>query len=843
MSLLVAWALYPLALAALALGLGLGLERLAAWRLPGGLVLCTGLAAAIALSRLVTESSALAPLALPLLLVLAVAGLVAGRARLRAVPASQDRPFALASLGVFAVFAAPVVLSGAPTFAGYLALPDTSHQLTLAWLYAEQGPDWQSLPFGMTSVSARGLIETAYPVAGQATLGVTAPLGVVDLAWLYQPFLTVMAVASALAIGALVAPWVRGRWAPALMAFLAVQASLVLGFALQGSIKEMTALAMLLTTAALLARLLLERRPPRALLVPAVSAVAMVGALGPAAALYLALPTLVGVGAAGWRARQRGRRARDAGWLAVTVLAAAILALPILTSLGTALSVQATVLEASSAGQLTGDRRAAGTAEDGVVLGNLARPLDEAQALGVWLNGDFRLLPQQRTLQRLVSALVALAVVVGGVWALRRRAWGPLLLAVPVGLVSLYLLSRGSPYADAKVLMLVSPVAVLLALLGANALREGGGRLRPLGVAALGALAAGLLVSSALAYHDVSLAPYDRYSELLDIRERLAGEGPVIFLENDEFAEYFLRGGPVYGEPELGHDYREKPYEGSAATDPDRRPSLKSPVDADDLTLEYLLEHPYVVTRRSPLASRPPSAFRQAWEGEHYVVWENTGRRVSGHMVLGRNVLDPAGRASCEGIEELIAQTDVQDGRLAFVERPLGPVLKLTEMRYSSTWGPYENYPGALTFQGPGVVQGTFEIDEAQRFRVWLEGSVSRAITVEVDGRRVGQIEDHLNNPGAFLPVGEVVLQPGEHEVRISMGGGTLAPGDAGYSLGLRHIGPLVFSPPGNAVWEVETVPVNQWRSLCGRRLDWVEVVPALGGSTRPPTSQGPTEL
>jgi hypothetical protein len=198
---------------------------------------------------------------------------------------------------------------------------------------------------------------------------------------------------------------------------------------------------------------------------------------------------------------------------------------------------------------------------------------------------------------------------------------------------------------------------------------------------------------------------------------------------------------------------------------------------------------------------------------------------VAAHRVLGPDVLNQTAEVSCEGIEELVAEADVQDGRLAFVERSVGPVLELTEMEYSSTWGPYENYPGALTFQGPGEVTGTFEVDEAQRFQVWLEGSVSRAITVEIDGRPVGQIEDHLNNPGAFLPVAEVALQPGEHDVRVSMGGGGLAPGDAGYSLGLRHIGPLVFSPAGELGREVQTVAMDEAESLCGRRLDWVEVV------------------
>ena len=813
MSLLAAWVLYPLALGALCLGLGLVLERAARWRLPGALLLPAGLAAVIALSRLITESPAAAPFALPVLVALALAGFALGRERL--CDTRVDRPLALTALGVLAVFGAPVILSGAPTFAGYTLLPDTSHQLTFAWLYAQQGPDWQSLPKGTTFLSAMNYITTAYPMGGQAALGVTAPLGIIDLAWLYQPFLTVLAVAGALAIAALIEPWVRGPRFVALIAFVAIQSSLVVGFALQGSIKELAAMAMLLTTVALLARPLHERRPARSLLVVAVPGAAMVVSLGPVALPYLAPFALVAIVAVLVRVA-RDRRAADLAWLGAGAAVAFVLAVPVLLDLSTALRVQ------------TGTLDIATPLNNGAELGHLARPIDPAQTLGVWLSGDYRLLPDRLRLQQVISALITLAVLVGGLWIARRRAWGPLLLTVPLGAVTVYLVSRGNPYANSKVLMIASPAVLLLALLGANALREHGRRLRVAGILALGLLTGGVLVSSALAYHDVSLAPYDRYAELLDINDRLAGEGPVIFNENDEFTEYFLRSGPVWAEPEWPHGYRDEPYEPNALVDEDRRPSIKTPLDPDDLALEYVLEAPYMVVRRSPLTSRPPSAFAQVWQGEYYTIWKNTGRRVYGHMVLGGDVLDPAARASCEGIGELIAEADVDDGRLAFVERPLGPVLKLTEMNYSYTWGSYENYPGALTFQGPGAVQGTFDIDEAQRFRVWLEGSVSRAITVAIDGRRVGQIENHLNNPGAFLPVGEVALQPGEHEVRIRMGGGTLAPGDAGYSLGLRQIGPLVFSPPENAVWEVETVAIEDRGELCGRRLDWVEVVPPV---------------
>src|SRR3954451_25462325 len=191
MDLLSAWLVFPLALAVLSLGLGLLIERLGAWRLSGALLLPVGFATLVAIARLLTASATTARLALPVIVVLAVAGLVLSARNLRRrVP---DRSLAVAALGIFLVFGAPVFMSGNPTFAGYLAMPDTGHQLTLAWLFAHHGPDWTVLPDGSTRYIG-AYVTSAYPVAAQAALGVTSPLGLVDMAWLYQPFLSFIAV-------------------------------------------------------------------------------------------------------------------------------------------------------------------------------------------------------------------------------------------------------------------------------------------------------------------------------------------------------------------------------------------------------------------------------------------------------------------------------------------------------------------------------------------------------------------------------------------------------------------------------------------------------------------------
>jgi hypothetical protein len=458
--LLAAWLLYPLALALLCLGLGLLVARLAAWRLPGVLLLPVGFVTLMALARLLVEAHTSARLALPAAIVLAVVGLVAERERLRAL--RPDPWLTAAALGVFAVFAAPVVLSGTPTFAGYLALPDTSHQLALADLLAHHGYDATVLPESSYKLSMLTYLASNYPVGGQALLGVTAPLGTLDLAWLYQPLLSFMAMISALALAGLVAPLLRHRWQTAIAAFVAAQSALVLGFALQGSIKEIALIAAVNTGVAVLAAAITEARPARSLLPLAVAAAAALAALGPVALAYFGVMAIVVVVV--WGRRIAAGHRSDLAWIAIGAAVAVLLALPVLSTLQTQVDVQTGTLSASSAG-------GAGAHAD---IGNLAEPLKTEQLLGIWFSGDYRYTTNKlEGLQAIALVFAAVCGVFGLAWAVRRRALGPLLLLAVLGLPSIYLAKRASPYADAKVMAIFSTVVLLFVVLGALALWRG----------------------------------------------------------------------------------------------------------------------------------------------------------------------------------------------------------------------------------------------------------------------------------------------------------------------------------------------------------------------------------
>ena len=122
-TLLVPWLAFPLLLLALSLGCGLLVERGAGMRLPGALVLPVGFAAVVVISLVVTMHGATAELAAPAVIAIAVGGFVLARNRPR--PAVDWWALA-AACGVFAVYAAPIVLSGEATFPGYIKLDDDS---------------------------------------------------------------------------------------------------------------------------------------------------------------------------------------------------------------------------------------------------------------------------------------------------------------------------------------------------------------------------------------------------------------------------------------------------------------------------------------------------------------------------------------------------------------------------------------------------------------------------------------------------------------------------------------------------------------------------------------------
>ena len=725
MLLLQAWLVFPALLALLSLGLGLLVDRLGGARLPGTLLIPVGLAAIIVIARAAMTWDLTAELGTPLVVIGAVAGLVLGRERVW--PLRIDRWAALAAALVFAVFAAPVVLGGSASFAGYTILGDTAVHFVLADRIATDGTSLSGLEPSSYRQTLEAYFASGYPLGAHAALAAVRPLAFADVAWVFQPFLACLAAAFALTLVGLLETVVASPWRRAAVAALAAQPALAYSFAMQGSVKELATLWLV----ALFTALAVSRQ-----VIPlAVAAAAGVAAIGVAVLAWLGPVLLVGLWlVARASPRDHRRTALTAAGFAALLL---VLSIPTLIDLGDYLDVTETVVTTQQE------------------LGNLLKPLSVAQLFGVWLTGDYRLLPPSGSgIDKLevtygLIGVVGVAALFGIAWLVRRRQLAPLLF-LAVSLVALaYVTRRGSPWADAKALAIASPAVLLVAALGPVALDARGSRVEALVLAV--AIAGGVLVSNALVYHEVSLAPRERLAELDDVAERAEGRGPLLYTEFEEFGKHFLRDSAPVGASESTTVPGLTPVtpEGTSG-------QFGYPVALSALRPEDVERFPLLLLRREPDPDPPPSGYSLEWSGRYYELWSRDG---GGRGERCRGAAPPA-------------------------------ELRTAELALPEDWTRRTDDPTLVQTVGPGTVTGRIEVRRQGRQELWLRGSFGREVDVRIDGRDAGSVRDELAQPANWIELGSVALDPGEHRVELVRSGGNLAPGNGD---GPRTLGSLVL--------------------------------------------------
>jgi len=560
------------------------LELASGDRLPRPLVLPAGLTVVILAGQFATLADATAELAGPLVVGLAAAGLLLS-APWRARP---DLWAYGAAVGVFAVFAAPIVLSGEATFAGYIKLDDTATYFAMTDRVMEHGRSLAGLAPSTYEATLGTTVSIGYPTGSLMPLGIGHQLLSYDIAWLFQPYLTVLAALLALALYAVLSRLIPSRPLRAVAVFVAAQPAILFGYALWGGIKELAGALLLALIAALLPWTLEESRRARAALPLAAACAALVCVLSLPGAVWLAPAALV---ATVLLLRRPQRLLPKAG---VFVAGLALLAIP------------AFVAAVDWLPRI-------GAFDKETNLGNLIGPLSGFQLFGIWPSGDFRVHPHDSAPAYVLIALVIVAGVVGIWWAWERVAWELLAYVVIAGLGCALFLAVSSPWVAGKTLAMASPAA-LAAALGGCAAGLAHKRVVEAAVAAL-AIAAGVFWSNTLQYHDVLLAPRGQLHELETIGHDFAGQGPALMSTYEPYGvRHFLRRLDPEGASELRRrfDYLTN---GSVL-------SKGESADIDRIRLDGLLVYRTLVLRRGPAASRPPSSYRLVWRGRYYEVWQ-----------------------------------------------------------------------------------------------------------------------------------------------------------------------------------------------------------------------------
>jgi len=789
---LVAWILFPLLLLAICLGFGLLTEALAGRCVPGALLAPLGMASLTVVGLATTASSTTASWTAPLAAVLALAGFA-----LAAVQRRDLRPDpwpALVAFAVFAVFAAPVVLSGESTFAGYIKLDDTATWFAITDRLMEHGRSLAGLPPSSYEATLDFNLAGWYPVGAFIPFGVGAKLSGRELAWVFQPYLALLASFTALTLWQLTERIAVPRLVRALGVFLAAQAALIFAYAMWGGIKELGTAALVGLIAALAPQVVEDEAPTFRSLSPlALAAAALIGLvsfragpwllglLGATALLLFSERGLEGLWASTWR---------FATWL-LPLIAIGLLGHPLLPESTKFL------LSASTD------------------LGNLAGPISPAHLLGIWPAHDFR---EETTVPFLAGALMALVAAAGltGAWAaLRDRDRGLLVALGGVAFGCALIAIFGSAWVAAKSYAIVSPFALLFAFTGLAFLSRLGARFAAVAAALL--LGAGVIWSNALGYGGVSLAPRAQLVELETIGKRFSGVEPALMTEYQPYGvRHFLREMAPEGASEL----RRRQVILSDGTLLEKGESA----DIDRVSLPAILTYRALVLRRSPAASRPPSPYRLAWRGSFYDAWVKRSEAPAplDHLALGTEVT-PASVPRCADVLRLAAEARSAGGGLVAAHASEPIAVPLGESRHSGGLVPSPVGVTYLEPRDPGRFRVGIGVPLTGSYQVWLGGSLRPAATLSIDRRPVSTLRQQLNAPGNYLDFGAFPLGRGPHIFAVSVGGPDLHPGSAG-SDGL--FGPLVISPAESESHLVRVDP-PEFRTLCGKRWDWIEAVPS----------------
>jgi hypothetical protein len=801
--LLTAWLIFPLLMTVLALGCGLLLERVSGTRLPGALVLPAGLAVVSAIGLFPIMSDATAELAAPLIAVLAVVGLVLSPPWRRG---TLDWSAVACAVAVFCVFAAPIALTGHPTISAYESEKDTASYLGMIDHFMNHGRNIGDLQAGEYQSLLQILLAGGYPLGSLVPLGVGHKLSGQDLAWIYQPYIAFVAAMLALSLYTLIARVIRSRPLRAGVAFVASQPALLFALSFWAGIKEISVAFALALLGSLLVTAFRDEARGRALLPLAVASAAMLGIASFAGGIWI-VPVLLPAIALIFRLKGRGFALRQAGaFLAL----AAIVGIP-------SLAQTSGFWEEATGADVTGES-----------LGALVNSLSPRQAFGIWPAGDFQSTPGAEGLTNVLIVLVAIALVAGLVWTVRRREWelsvftgGALLAAAIISLA-------GSQWIDAKAFATVSPAIVVMALVGALVIPPPRFRLAGGAVACL--IAGGVLWSNALAYHDVKIAPRDKLLEMKAIGDRIKGEGPTLFTENDAYASrHFMRNGGLYSGPSDVYGAIIPEADGGI-----RLFDRSRSVDTERYRLEGILRYRTIVRRISAVSSRPSSAYRLVWLGRFYEVWQKrpTVPRLLTHAAFG-SPTQPSAIPSCKQVLKIAALAGPR-GRVATVIRT--PVKLLSLPKSEPLWQPKtplgeEPLPDKYR---SGTIKATTTVPVTDRYSIWITGSFDRPMQLYIDGKPLDKRRRESNGyPGQFyLLLGSTQLSAGTHSLELRWyDNGVLHPGTGGHAAfapGLQQrlfsFGPIAFRRDSTDP-KVTVVPVSRARSLCGKRLDWLEPI------------------
>jgi len=760
------------------------------------------MAGVICLTQLTTVLESTAKLTTLILVLAALSGAYLGRKRVVNDYRNPDWYAVLLGLAVFAVFGAPIFLSGSASIGAYGVDSAAAVHLIGADSLLEIGRSNPGPPKSSYSlVLTDYFFGTGYPSGTHTAFGALSKVSGASLVWSFNSFIAFMCSGIALALYQVSNRVFSSRAVRAGSVFIATQATLFYRYALNGSIKEVGVLLAVTLVAALALSSYKEITKSLKVTVPiAVAVAAVVGAIGPTAIIWVG-PMLFGI-LIWFIVANRGT-----GLKTVLFSVGALGLLVALLSLPTLLELKSMVSSASGVGS-------ASNSDIGYLYGELTKML----VFGSWFTGDFRDQTSYRLLVVALSGLVALLVIFYGL--VRPIFKRPEMLVLASGTVIgwLYVLKVGSFWGQGKAMAIASPVVVLWAMAGAKVLSLKVSRV--VAVVCMSVLSVAILWSNVLAYRGVSLAPHDRFEELASLNSRLPKSGLTLSPDFEEYVKYFLRNGnPESITESLKANFKPDNYRKGLP------PSGGYGVDLDLLSPEYIQIHDRILLRRSPVGSRPPYNYKQTYSGKNYELWtKNSAVKVLDRVPLGPTESSESSQAvpGCPLLKETLKRAKDANAMVVYSFRPAVSTFVTADHKLPPSWFSYETQEFVVHTFGAGSTIGSVNAEVSGPYTLWAQGAFTRKTTFSMDGSLVGSLKNSLNPRDQYEEIGELDLTKGSHKVEIKRQGTTLEPGN-GSSAGT--LGPVLIVSKDQQPYKIDTVTEDNYRDLCSKRMDWLEIV------------------
>ena len=441
--------------------------------------------------------------------------------------------------------------------------------------------------------------------------------------------------------------------------------------------------------------------------------------------------------------------------------------------------------------------------------GNLVRPVNLLQSIGIWPSGDFRSNLYWQPYIFIVILVVIILIIIGLHNLLKMNQFViPIAVFVTIA-ITLYSSKFSGIWLTGKAIAVASPFFMLAALSAISVIAKSV-RFKKITYPLLTVLLVGVATSNYLAIRHTWLAPSEKVQELAQIGQDFKSQGPALMTDYAVAgARYFLRDLSAESASELR--VHQIPMRDGKTLE------KGFAADIDLFDNKEISNYNLLVLKHTATASRPLFNYDLKFTGKYYDVWQinNLNSVKITSLGLGNN-LQPGSQADCKQVVNFASNLN---GKIYAAVREPVQIVSLSDNVLPTGWRNNASKLGAVYPTEKGTINSIVEVPKSGNYQIFVGGSHGGKLEISLDAQKIYSGSTFFEG-NLYLSnyLTETRLEKGKHSLQIKYSSPLYLPG-AGNK---ESVGPIYFSSETAASSTVISEPVSNAKSLCSRNLDWI---------------------